>query len=167
MFSVRPEEDDDRDAIRKVHESAFETPAEADLVDALRGSEAWRPELSLVAEHEDGVAGHLLLSVAVLDSGRDVLALAPMAVVPDHQREGIGGALVREGLARAVRASYPLVVVVGHPGYYARFGFRPARAQGLEAPFDVPDEAWMALALPAHEPHLRGTVVYPRPFADL
>ncbi len=165
MVNIRPEAGRDRAAIRTVHEAAFETSTEADLVEALRGTDAWIPELSLVAEDETGVIGHLLITVARLDSGPEVLALAPMAVEPGRQARGIGSALVRDALARCAETSYPILVVLGHPTYYPRFGFRSARALGITAPFDVPDEAWMALPLPAHHAGLRGTLVYPPPFS--
>ncbi len=164
MVKIRPETGRDRAAIRRVNEAAFETATEADLVEALRGTDAWIPELSLVAEDENRVVGHLLITVARLDSGPEVLALAPMAVEPGRQERGIGSALVRDALARCTETSYPILVVLGHPTYYPRFGFRSAQALGITAPFEVPDEAWMALPLPAYEAGLQGTLVYPPPF---
>jgi putative acetyltransferase len=161
MIAVRPERPGDEDAIRRVNELAFEGPVEADLVDALRGSEAWLPELSLVAEDESGIAGHVLFSVVTLDSGPELLSLGPMAVAPERQRAGIGTALVEQGLAGARATGYPLVVVLGHPGYYPRFGFLPARPQGIETPYDAPDDAWMALPLPSYEEGVKGKVRYP------
>ena len=84
-----------------------------------------------------------------------------MAVVPDRQGAGIGASLVRRGLTLARQTAYPLVVVLGHPAYYPRFGFEPARPLGIETPYEAPDEAWMAVRLPAYDPSLRGTVRYP------
>jgi putative acetyltransferase len=161
VIIVRPEVAGDRDAIRGVNELAFEGPAEADIVDALRGSDAWLPSLSLVAEDGTGIVGHALFSLVRLDSGPELLSLGPMAVLPERQREGVGTALVRRGVRRARGTEYPLVVVLGHPDYYPRFGFRPARPYGIETPYDAPDEAWMALPLPAYDDRLRGTVLYP------
>jgi putative acetyltransferase len=161
VIIVRPEVAGDRDAIRHVNELAFEGPAEADIVDALRGSDAWLPSLSLVAEDGTGIVGHALFSLVRLDSGPELLSLGPMAVLPERQREGVGTALVRRGVRRARGTEYPLVVVLGHPDYYPRFGFRPARPYGIETPYDAPDEAWMALPLPAYDDRLRGTVLYP------
>jgi putative acetyltransferase len=90
-----------------------------------------------------------------------------MGVVPQHQRQVVGSALVSEGLRRAAETDFPLVVVVGHPAYYPRFGFEQADALGVAAPFAVPAQAWMAHRLPAYRSDARGTVVYPDAFADL
>jgi putative acetyltransferase len=151
----------DRQAIRRVNELAFAGPTEADIVDALRDSDAWLPELSLVAEDDTGIVGHALFSLVRLDSGPELLSLGPMAVLPDRQRAGVGAALVRRGLERARGTEYPLVVVLGHPEYYPRFGFRPASRYGIETRHEAPDEAWMALPLPAYDERVRGTVLYP------
>lgn len=166
MPQVRPERPGDAGAIRHVHERAFApSGAEADLVEALRASPDHVPELSLVALGDDAVIGHIAFSRARLDSGHPVLALAPMGVLPEHQRRGAGSALVTEGLGRAAGTNFPLVVVLGHPDYYPRFGFEPADALGVLAPFEVPPEAWMAHRLPAYRPEARGTVAYADAFA--
>jgi putative acetyltransferase len=163
---VRPERDDDRAAIHRVNASAFQTEAEASLVDALRGTDAWVDGLSLVAEEGGEPVGHLLLSRVALESGAPLLALGPMAVVPERQRAGVGSALVEAGISAARETDYALIVVVGHPEYYPRFGFGPARAHGLECPWPVPDEAWMALPLlAAAEGGEGGLVVYPPPWS--
>jgi putative acetyltransferase len=167
IWEVRAEKPEDFCAVRDVHERAFETHEEADLVDALRTSGVHVPDLCLVALHRGSVIGHIAFSQARLDSGYPVLALAPMAVVPAHQGGGAGSALVSEALRRAAQTDYPLVVVVGHAAYYPRFGFEPAAALGVGAPFDVPDEAWMLYRLPAYTPDARGTVIYPAAFTDL
>jgi putative acetyltransferase len=165
MIAIRAERAEDVPAIRQVNEAAFGRPAEADLVDALRGTDAWLPEFSLVAEEESGIVGHALCSLVRLDDGPHLLSLAPMAVDPDRQRAGIGSSLIGHGLGRAQQTGYPLVVVLGHPGYYPRFGFESARGLGIETPYDAPDEAWLALRLPAYDEGLRGTVRYPAAFA--
>ena len=164
-IEVRTEEDRDREGVRRVNEAAFETPAEADLVDALRANGDAVAELCLVAVDGDDVVGHICFSRACLEgSDTELLALAPMAVLPERRSEGIGGELIREALQRAEATGFPLVIVLGHAGYYPRFGFDPASAYGIAAPFEVPDENWMAYTLPAYEPGTRGTVVYPEAF---
>jgi putative acetyltransferase len=140
---------------------------EARLVEALRESKVHVPELCLVAIHDGSVVGHIAFSRARLDSGPEVLALAPMAVLPEHQLHGAGSALVSEGLRRAADTRFPLVVLVGHADYYPRFGFESADALGITAPFEVPTEAWMAYRLPAYTPDARGTVVFPDAFASV
>jgi putative acetyltransferase len=120
--------------------------------------------LCLVALEGEEVVGHIVFSRARLASGHEVLALAPMAVVPERQRAGIGSRLIRDALTKAQATGFPLVVVLGHPEYYPRFGFEPASAHGIEAPWDVPPPAWMALPLPTHDPTARGMVTYARAF---
>ncbi|MFN8188120.1 MAG: N-acetyltransferase [Gaiellales bacterium] len=164
---IRPERAGDEAAIGRVHERAFGRPAEAGFVEAIRDTEAFVPELSLVAYDEDDIVGHVLLSAVPLDSGVEVLALAPLAVLLERQRQGIGALLVTAALERARRTGYPLVVVVGDPAYYRRFGFARASDLGIEAPFPVPEDAWMALALPGHRPAARARVVYPPAFAGV
>jgi putative acetyltransferase len=166
-IEVRGERPEDRMAIHEVHERAFGRPQEADLVDALRGTEAFLPELSLVAWDDARIVGHILFSRALLETGAPVLALAPLAVLPDRQRGGIGGQLIEAGLERAKATDFPLVIVLGHPEYYPRFGFTPATRDGIVAPFPVPDEAWMAQPLPGYQPTARGRVSYPAAFSDL
>ena len=164
-MTVRPEQPADHDAARMVHRSAFgENSPEAGLVDALRAAGSHVAELCLVAESAGEVVGHIFFSRARLDSGDDVLALAPMAVLPEWQRQGVGSRLVEASLQRAAETNYPLVVVVGHPSYYPRFGFEPAGGHGIVAPWDIPPEAWMVHRLPAYRREARGTVTYPEAF---
>ena len=168
MASVRPELPHDAEAIRDVHLQAFApSEAEARLVDLLRDAGDLELELTLVAVEGEQVVGHIAYSRARLASGHEVLALAPMAVRPERQRRGIGDALVRESLHRAQATRFPLVVVLGHAAYYPRFGFGPAADLGIEAPFDVPPESWMALQLPAYEPGARGVVGYAAAFSSV
>lgn len=163
---TRPERPGDEAPIRAVLEAAFDTSAEADLVEALRTGGDLVLELCLVAERGGKIAGYIGFSRARLDDGGpELLALAPMAVRPDAQNAGIGSELVSQALQRAERTAYPLVVVLGHADYYPRFGFDPASAYGIACPYpDVPPEAWMAYALPAYEPGSAGTVRYAAPF---
>jgi putative acetyltransferase len=166
VVTIRPEIAADADAVRRVHALAFAPSAgEARLVDGLRVEGANVPDLCLVAEEGRDVVGHVMLSRAALGSGHVVLVLAPVAVAPERQGAGIGSALVREALARAGETRYGLVVLLGHPAYYPRFGFEPAGALGVESPDDVPSEAWMAYRLPSYEPAMRGLVTYADAFA--
>jgi putative acetyltransferase len=163
---VRPEAPQDFEAVRQVLERAFAPGLEeAELVDRLRASGVHVPELCLVALDGPEVVGHIAVSRARLSTGVPVLALAPVAVRPEHQRRGAGSALVRAALRRAARTDFGLMVVLGHPAYYPRFGFEPAAPHGVHAPFDVPPEAWMLYRLPALRPGAHGTVVYPEAFA--
>lgn len=170
-ISVRPEADDDRAAIHELTEAAFERAVEADLIDCLRASDAWVPGLSLVAETLDGqLVGHLLLSyvtLATVEGPQEVLSLAPLAVDPAYQRRGVGGTLIRAALDAAEAREEPLVVVLGHPWYYPRFGFEPAIRSGIESPRPVPDHVLMVRRLARWSPSLRGRIRYPDCFEGL
>jgi predicted N-acetyltransferase YhbS len=146
----------DRPAIREIHRDAFgqaEGQEIADLVDDLFDDETARPLLSLVAEVGGRLVGHVLYTRAALQpEDRSIAAriLTPAGVRSDVQGEGVGGALIRDGLQQLMAAGVDLVFVLGHPGYYPRFGFRPAGALGFEATHPVPAahaDAWMVLEL--------------------
>jgi putative acetyltransferase len=168
--SIRPETSTDQEAIQEVHQQAFGQPNEARLVDAVRASPEYVPELSLVAERNGTVVGHVLFSRITVEgcAATGLLALGPIGVRAECQRQGIGGQLIRSALERAIALGYRAVILVGHPTYYPRFGFTPARAYGLEAPFPVPDEVFMVLPLrPDGLDGVRGTVVYPPAFNEV
>jgi len=136
----RTETPADRAAVEAVHRAAFPTDDEATLVAALRESDAFVPELSIVAEADGAVVGHVLFTEVGVDGTDAALTLAPVAVHPDRQGEGIGSRLVRRGLDACRDAGYELVVLHGDPTFYGRFGFEPATPYGLTHPFDLPDE---------------------------
>lgn len=162
---IRPEDPDDLAAVHAVNEAAFEASAEADLVDALRRKA--QPLVSLVAEVAGSVVGHVLFSPVTLadQSGHMLMGLGPMAVIPQHQRQGIGSALVREGLKRCADLGYQAVVVVGHPAYYPRFGFVPASRYGIGSEYDVPDDVFMLIELqPGSLQGVSGEVSYDEAF---
>jgi putative acetyltransferase len=164
--AIRPEHTGDVVAVRRVNERAFGGPAERDLVDALRGSAG---SISLVATLAGRVVGHIMFTPVTVDGAVDVrvAGLAPMAVLPEHQRAGVGGHLIRAGLAACREQDYAAVVVVGHPEYYPRFGFVPANGYGLQCEFPVPPEAFMVTVLNAQVlPRLIGIVRYRAEFAE-
>lgn len=146
---VRPELPADHAAVYEINRRAFERESEARLVEALRRTAD--PQISLVAVRDGYVVGHVFFSPVTIDgeTGRPAaLGLAPLAVAPECQRQGIGSALVRAGLDAARRAGHGVVVVFGHPGFYPRFGFRPAIEQGLRYEASVPDDdRFMAVEL--------------------
>ncbi|MFI8997936.1 GNAT family N-acetyltransferase [Streptomyces sp. NPDC053542] len=149
-WRTRPEAPGDTAAVREVNLAAFPLAEEADLVDALRADrDAWLDGLSWVAEAPDGtVTAYALLSRCHI-GGQPALALGPCAVLPAYQRRGAGSAAIRAALDAARGRGERLVVVLGHPTYYPRFGFRPASRWNISAPMEVPDEALMALPLDA------------------
>lgn len=147
--------------ILRIHERAFGQTEEAELVRAILSDPTAQPTLSLIAEAEDRPLGHILFSrIRLSDAPPDLAAaiLAPLAVVPQAQGKGIGGALIETGVAQLAAAGTALVFVLGHPGYYPRFGFAPAGRLGFAAPYPIPEEhaeAWMVRAL---QPGLSGRI---------
>ena len=151
MAIVRTELPEDAAEIRRVNESAFGRPAEADLVEALRAN--GKVALSLVAVEDNQVVGHVLLSPVTIGSTEradpmfSAVGLGPMAVLPERQRCCIGSALVLTALYGARKAGHDCVVVLGHAKYYPRFGFVPASRFDLRCEYNVPDEVFMATEL--------------------
>ena len=139
---IRPEQAGDEKAIHALHAAAFPSPSEAGLVDALR--EAGAATLSVVAVVDGVIAGHVLLSPVSIDG---VLGLAPIGVLPELQKRGIGAALMRHALEQARQQGAGAVVLLGDPAYYRRFGFLPAREFGLRCKWPGAEEAFMALEL--------------------
>jgi putative acetyltransferase len=167
VLTIRPEVPADEAAIRALHVHVFAQEAEAKLVDELR-AEGF-VTLSLVAVAGVRVIGHVLFSPLEIVSGTEIvqaLALAPVGVVPGWQRQGIGSALIREGLSQAARGGERIVIVLGEPGYYRRFGFRPELTAALESPYA--GEYFMALELsPGALEGVSGEVRYAAPFERL
>lgn len=168
MVIVRQETVRDISDVASVNRIAFGRNDEARLVDLLRETVGFIPELSLVAEVDGRVVGHLLLTeIRIHGEHRHypALALAPMSVTPELQNQGIGSALVREGLTRARDLGHAVVVVLGHAEYYPRFGFEPASHYRIRAPFPVPDDSFMVYALvPGALDDIEGVVRYPPEF---
>ena len=153
--------------VRAVNEAAFGQRVEADLVEALHRANV--VVVSLVAELDGYIVGHILFSpVSVDGTSTPLVGLGPMAVLPQFQRRGIGGLLIREGLERCRESGIEGTVVVGHPEYYPRFGFRPAHQFGLHCEYDVPPEVFMTLELvPGSLHHVTGLVRYHQAFANV
>lgn len=166
-ISTRPEFIDDYQSIRDVNRLAFGSDGEADLVDALRESGHLR--LSMVAEFDELIVGHVAFSDLTISTASGLLsalALAPMAVLPDFQNRGIGSTLVAESLRLCAEAGHSIVVVLGHPEFYSRFGFSAKRAERLSSPYSGP--AFLALELvPGALDKVQGEVQYAPPFSSL
>lgn len=162
---IRRELTADVDAIRAVHRAAFETATEADLVEALRADSGWLPPLSLVAD-DDGVVGHVVCTRGTL-GGAAALGLGPLGVLPTRQRTGVGSALMHAVLGAADALDEPMVVLLGHTGYYPRFGFVPAAGLGILPPDPAWGDHFQARPLTAYRPALRGEFAYAAPFQAL
>jgi putative acetyltransferase len=166
---VRAETAGDHGVIADVVERAFGSRVEAQLVEDLRASEAFVEAWSLVAVRDEQIVGHVMVTYAELHDGdavRRIPMLSPLAVDPDVQRQGIGGALVRAVAAYVAEENEPLIVLEGSPAYYGRLGFVDARTLGITLPLPdwAPREAGQVLRLNNYNPSIRGHVVYPPPF---
>ncbi|MCI8669322.1 MAG: N-acetyltransferase [Lachnospiraceae bacterium] len=165
---IRQEEQCDYEAVYRLVKEAFATAEHSDgneqeLVTALRNSSSFIPELSLVA-FEDGIAvGHILFTKVYIGECEE-LALAPLSVIPAYQRKGIGQALMKEGHDIARKMGYDYSIVLGHPQYYPKAGYVPAYMYGIKAPFDVPDENYMAIRLNDRAKRIDGIVRYDNAF---
>ena len=149
-YIVRSELPVDHPHIFEVNVQAFGEDEEARLIDTLRESGTFDPALSIVADHNDTIIGHILFQPVTIDSTNGnvpALALALLSVHPEYQGQGIGSALVEEGLRECRRLGNRICIVVGHPNYYPLFGFMSAREQGISVQFPCPDESLMALSL--------------------
>ena len=154
-IKIRKETPEDYEQVFLLVEQAFREMEFSNLdeqfqVERLRKSEAFIPELSLVAETEGKIVGHILLTRMAINNGSErfpVLGLAPVSVLPAFQRLGVGGSLIEEAHRVALNLGYTSVVLVGHPGYYPRFGYKRAGGFGLRFPFEAPDECCMAVEL--------------------
>lgn|SRR5512134_1461378 len=167
MELIRPASLEDAAAIRRVHVTAFPTAAEADVVERLRAS--GKAVIELVALDGDSIVGHIVFSPVALRprAGAVGLGLAPLAVLPDHEKHGVGRRLIQNGLAECHRWGAGFVVVIGDPPYYTRFGFEPAAKHGLRSPYSAGD-AFMVFKLEAGALPPPGTLVrYAPEFSEL
>ena len=169
MVLIRKQQPADIPQIREVNIQAFGQPAEADLVDTLR--KRCQEILELVAVRGDEIVGHILFSPATIACRERMVtgaALGPMAVSPRHQRQGIGTELVKNGVSILREKGCPFLVVLGHPAYYPRFGFKPASQFGVQCDWDVPAAAFMLMVLAAEEMQgVRGGVTYRPEFSQV
>ena len=146
--TIRPETPEDVDSICYVNAQAFGQEDESKIIEKLRNHGVLM--VSLVAVQDGQIVGHIAFSPVAVESGLssfEAVALAPMAVLPAYQRKGIGSLMVRAGLEECRHLGHEIIVVLGHPDYYPRFGFVLARSKGIDCEFEVPDEAWMVLEL--------------------
>jgi len=170
MVKIRLEKPDDIPAVRTINEEAFGQATEANIVDKLRRS--CSDALSLVAEDDGIIAGHILFTPVVIDSQTlkvEGMGLAPMAVLPGLQRRGIGSELVRKGLD-TLRGRYcPFVIVLGHPEYYPRFGFEPSSRYNVKCQWEgIPDEVFMILVFDKNAlQNISGVAMYRAEFDDV
>jgi putative acetyltransferase len=150
---IREAVETDLNDVLQIERLAFGYEKEADLVRELLHDPSAKPVLSLLAFQKDRALGHILFTTAQLSGGQDsasIVILAPLAIVPDAQKQGIGGKLIEKGLELLSKSGIDLVFVLGHPEYYPRYGFKPAGNLGFEAPYPIPDvhaNAWMVQAL--------------------
>ena len=172
---IRQENESDHHAVFGLIEKAFEKLEFSDhlehfLVQRLRKSTAFVPELSIVAEIDNTIVGHILLTKLKIKNGPDEydsLALAPVSVLPQYQDKGIGGILIQEAHKKARDLGYRSIVLLGHEKYYPKFGYKQADSFGIELPFDVPKENCMAIELVENGlDGVYGTVEYPKEFGE-
>lgn len=167
---IRTEDVADYEEVYQLNFVAFGNRVdESELVGRIRNSEEFLPELSLVAVRDKEIVGHLLLSKAKVQAEEctyDVIVLAPIAVKPDVQKQGIGSQLITEGLNRCKALGYNIVLLIGHPSYYPKFGFKPAGNFGMELKqFAVPAEVFMVCELKKGElQRIKGELIYPASF---
>ncbi|NYT00929.1 MAG: N-acetyltransferase [Methanocellales archaeon] len=168
--TIRKEEKKDYKKVYEVNCFAFQQEYESKLIEKIRKGKNFIPELSLVAEIDDEIVGHILFSriEIVGDSVFDSLALAPMAVIPEFQKQGIGSKLIKKGIEKAKELGFDSIIVLGHKEYYPKFGFQKASKWNIKCPFEVHEEAFMAIELTekAFEDKA-GTVKYPDEFMEV
>ena len=168
MIEIRQENQKDYEEVYRVIKTAFETAEhsdgnEHDLVVVLRNSDSFIPELSLVAVKEDKIVGYILFTKIKIENHEEI-ALAPLAVLPEYQKQGIGSMLIEQGHKIAKKLGYHYSIVLGSENYYPKFGYIPAIQYGIQAPFDVANENFMALKLNATDTEIKGVVQYAKEF---
>lgn len=174
-INIRIEKEEDYKEVESLVKKAFENAEHSDytehlLVNRLRKGSCFIEELSLVAEMDDKIVGHCLLTKAKIDDGInkfDTLALAPVSVLPQYQGKGVGSKLIKEAFKKAQELEFTSIIVLGHDKYYPRFGFIPASNYKITAPFEVPDESFMAIELKKGAlKDKEGTLIYAKEFFE-
>lgn len=168
MAFIRTEIESDIIEIHAIHHEAFGRAAEGDLVNALRSTNYFSTDLSLVAAVGDELVGHVLMTRIVIKDGNrtyPVLALAPVAVKPSFQKRGIGSQLITEALHRAKYAGHKAVIVLGDPTFYKKFGFELTSTYGIIPPHGMPEDAFLIASLGPEALHMKGQVYYPVEFS--
>ena len=168
MIEIRQESQKDHEEVYMAVKTAFETAEhsdgnEHDLVVALRNSDSFIPELSLVAVKEDEIVGYILFTKIKIENHEEI-ALAPLAVLPEYQKQGIGSMLIEQGHKIAKQLGYHYSIVLGSENYYPKFGYIPAIQYGIQAPFDVANENFMAVKLNDADTGIQGVVQYAKEF---
>jgi predicted N-acetyltransferase YhbS len=172
---IRQETEKDYEITETVVETAFKNEDHSDhkeqfLVAKLRKSNVFVPELTLVAETNEEIVGHIMLTKLLIKDGEmeyESLAMAPVSVIPEYQNRGIGSQLIRQSIKKSKEMGFNSVIVLGHEKYYPRFGFRPASKWEIKAPFEIPDKSFMALELEVGSlDGVKGTVVYGKEFFE-
>lgn len=170
-ITIRPEKEKDYTGIIRVNDMAFKRKAEGKLIDELRKLENFDSRLSFVAEVDGEIIGHLLFTpVAIENNGQNykTLTLAPMSILPEFQKRSVGRLLIIYGLQIAKETGYESVVVLGHPSYYPKLGFKPASRWNIKSPFPAPDNAFMAIELfPGSLDNVSGKVIFPSAFDEV
>lgn len=170
MFNmiIRLEKTDDHKAIREVNLKAFPSDVEATLIERLRTSMNF---ISMVAVVDGNVVGHIAFSPLTIENENEsfpALILAPIAVLPEYQKQGIGSKLVERGIVECRNQGHSLIILVGHPEYYPRFGFKSAEQYGIQHPFEVPEDVFMVYELVPNTLHnVNGVLKYSLAFEDL
>lgn len=167
MAIIRPEKKAEYEMVHTIHQSAFKRDIEAQLVDRLRKTNYYHSELSLVIEEDNDLLGHLLFTRVVIKDGNKTfpaLALAPVGIKADYQGKKLGTQLVEEGLKKAKYLGHKLVIVLGDPKFYTRFGFESAANFEITPPAGFPEEAFLVAKLCPEEIDIKGQVLYPVQF---
>ena len=174
-LKLRQENHADRLEVESLVEKAFQGLDFSDqtehlLVKRLRKSDSFVPELSIVTELDGKIVGHILLTKIQIADQQNIyesLSMAPVSVLPEYQKKGIGSKMILEAHKRAKQLGFESIIVLGHSGYYPKFGYQPTRDFGIELPFDAPEESCMILELTENSLHeKKGKAVFPKAFYE-